>query len=302
MKDLKQMILAILVLSMPAVVRAGVDVSYSHTSGSNSFDSNTVDANLDLFSGLYVGASYNSYQSDFSSGTIKTYYGRLGRVTDNGSWKLFGFAIPEVNNYKGVGGGGEFRTALIGRNKTNPHTEIQPGEQPSGQQPGPAEQEPSGWQANPRLDLMGGYTRLMFTDQGQKIDENDLTGGLGFNLYKTYLSGTFTKSVYDEEISGKVNLNQRRFNLGITPTILPGYPDYAYTASVDQTLFAGWYLLGSYTHLKFKASPDDIGNLVSFGAGVRLFSHILGTAMYTRYFPAGNPTQNFFTIGGGLEF
>src|SRR5580704_5885964 len=108
------MTLAILVYA-PSVLRATVGVTYTNTSGSEGFDSNTVNATLDLPADTYFGASYNSYHSDNSSGTINTYYARLGSYSKNGSWMLFGSYTPEVNQYKETSAGAEFRTALLGR-------------------------------------------------------------------------------------------------------------------------------------------------------------------------------------------
>jgi len=298
MRYLKTVFALTVFLTCPGAIWAGVSASYSHTTGSNGFDGNTTDANLDLFSGLYVGASYNSYHSDNSSGTINTYYGRLGHYGENGSWKLYGLVTPEVSDYKAVGAGGEFRVTVLGRG----HEEASPPTEQPVTEPAAVPSGPPSWHADPRLDLLGSYTRTMYTDQGQKIDENDIMGGLGFNLFKTYLSGTFTKSVYDQEFSGIINPNARRFNIGYAPSIIPGYPDYIYTASVDQTLLPGWWALGSYSYLKFKDGPEDNGNLVSVGTGITLFHFIMGTVMYTWYNPNNNPKLHFFSVGAGLQF
>lgn len=285
-----------LLLCCPALLRAGVTASYSQTTGSNGFDSNTIDGSLDLGSGFYLGASYNEYHSDFSSGTLNTYYGRFGQYGTNGSWRLFGSVTPEVSQYQEVSGGGDFSVAIFGRDHSD-ELPVLPSEVP-----GPAVNAPPRWHPNPRLDFIGGYARDMFKDEGQDIDENDFTGGLGFNLFKTYLSGTFTKSLYDQEINGTFNPRARLFSLGYTPTVIPGYPDETYTGSVDQTLLPGWWILGSYTHLKYKAGPDDVGNLYSAGTGVTLFHMIFATLMYTWYVPTGQERENFVSIGGGLQF
>ena len=145
--------------------------------------------------------------------------------------------------------------------------------------------------------------RTMYRDQGQDIDENDFMGGLGFNLFKTYLSATITKSLYDQEFNGtSLNLDAHRFNVGFAPTILPGYPDVSYTAGVDQSLWPGWWLLGSLTHVKYKAGPDDQADFFSAGAGVKLLHYIRLSAIYTRYAPMNNPNQNFVTVAARLQF
>jgi hypothetical protein len=300
MQRLKSVLIFIVLTCCPAALLAEVRGSYTNTTGSHGFDSNTVGATLNLSSGFYLGASYNSYHSDNSSGTINSYSGRLGRYTPNGSWELYGSATPEVSNYQETSAGGEFRVAVLGRDSEQ---EDLPLPAVNGL---PATPPPPKWHANPRLDFMAGYTRDMFKDQGQNIDENDVMGGLGFNLFKTYLSGSFTKSLYDQEFNGTFNPNARRFNVGYIPTLIPGYPDYDYAANIDQTLLPGWWILASYTHLKYKAGPDDLADMYSAGTGVSLFHYILLTVMYTRYVPTGSSTisdkQNFLSLGAGLHF
>ena len=221
-----------LIICFPDASGAWPSLNYTHTSGSNSYDGNTLDAVLDLPSGFYVGGSFNAYSSDNSSGTIKTYYGRLGRYTENGSWKLFGSVTPEVGRYKAVGGGGEFRVALINGDETKTEEKGNEPPPPQGEQVSPNTVYPPRWHSNPQLDLIGGYRRMMFTDQGQNINENDFTGGLGFNLYKTYLSGTYIKSVYDEEFSGMLNPFSHRFAFGYASSFLSGYPSDAFIVSM----------------------------------------------------------------------
>ena len=304
----------LLVLSS-APLMAGGGVTFSHTNGSDAYTSNTVDGNVDLSAKTYLGATYNTYHSDDSNGTINTYYLRLGHVATNSSVRLFGSYTPEVNDYKYTSGGFDFRTTLFGRKSDD---EMEKGssadkksaedESAQGSNAGAETVSPSGppaWHADPHFDFLGGYTRYMYQDQGEDINENDITGGVGFGLYKTYLSGTFTKSVYDEEISSLVNLNQRKFSVAYAPTIIPGYPDYFYSANIDQTLWPGWWLLGSYSRLKLKASPDDLANLYTAGIGVRLFNHLLGSVLYTLYAPTGDNSdikRNYFSVGGGWQF
>jgi hypothetical protein len=279
---------------------AAVAVNYTHTTGSLSFDDNTTDATLDLFSGLYLGATYDAYHFDGSSGTIQTYGLRLGRYTEGGTWKLFGSATPEVSGYKATSAGGDFRTRLFGgRRNENPPPET---EHPGSGAPMSTQQQPTSLSFSPRLDLIGGYTRTMFVDLGQHVDENDLTGGLGFSFLQTALTGTFTKSVYDQEFSNDFNLNTRRFNFGYAPTVLPGYPDYTYNASIDQTIIPGWwYVLGSYQHIKYKAGPDDTANAFTVGTGVTLFHILSGNLSYTRYAPSSRAVENYLSIGAGVR-
>jgi hypothetical protein len=283
-----------------SLVSATVGVTYTNTTGSEGFDSNTVSATLDLSTATYFGASYNSYHSDNSSGTINTYYARLGHYSKNGSWMLFGSYTPEVNNYKETSAGGEFRTALLGR-ETDENEMPLPANNGS-----PTLRPPPQWHGDPRLDFTAGYTRDMFVDQGETINENDLMGGLGFNWFKTYLSGTFTKSIYDEEINGDINPNARRFSVGYGPMIIPGYPDYDYEASIDQTLLPGWWVLGNYTHLKYKSGSGDLADMYSVGTGITLFHTLLVTTAYTWYIPASTAVitqkQHFFSLGAGIHF
>src|SRR4051812_35537752 len=96
------------------VFGAGVSVNYAHTTGALSFDDNAVNASLDLLSGYYLGATYDAYRFDGSSGTIRTYGLRLGHFSAGGSWKLFGSLTPEVSNYKDASAGGEFHARLVG--------------------------------------------------------------------------------------------------------------------------------------------------------------------------------------------
>ena len=285
------------IVSTSSYATAGV--SYYQTTGSNAFDSNTVSGSLDLPAGFYLGVSYNSYHSDNSSGTIKSYYGRLGRYATNSSWELFGSETPEVNQYQEASAGAEFRVAILGRDSGQEELPL-----PAVNGYSPSISAPPGSHAAPRLDFTGGYTRDMFKDQGEDINENDLMGGLGFSLFKTYLSGTFTKSLYDSELNGAINTEARRLSVGYAPTVIPGYPDYAYTASIDQTLLPGWWVLGSYSHLKYKAGPDDLADMYSAGTGISLFHYVLLTVIYTRFVPATGSAdkQNFLTLGAGLHF
>ena len=285
---------------LPATAKATLGVNYTNTTGSEGFDSNTLGATLDLPSDYYFGVSYNSYHADNSSGTINTYYARLGRYSKNGSWMLFGSYTPEVNEYKETSAGGEFRTALFGRKSGEDELPL-----PANNGSATVRKPPS-WLADPRLVFIAGYSRDMFTDEGQKINENDLMGGLGFNLFQTYLSGTFTKSIYDQEVNEEINPNARRFSVGYGPMIIPGYPDYDYEASVDQTLLPGWWLLGSYTHLKYKSGPGDLADMYSVGTGISLFHYVLLSIAYSWYIPASTAVdtqkQNFLSVGAGVHF
>ncbi len=40
----------------------------------------------------------------------------------------------------------------------------------------------------------------------------------------------------------------------------------------------------------------------AMGGGITLFRTLLLSLLYTRYLPVGNPTQNFVTVGAGLQF
>lgn len=280
-------------------------VGYTHTTGSHGFDATTIDGNVQMPKGYFIGGFYNDYHADDSSGTIRTYGGRLGRDTDDDSLSLFGSVTPEVGSFKASSIGLDFRTAFIGRGRSQNAGSTGDLSSPD-------------WAAIPLVSLIGGYTRSMATDNGQNADSNDLTGGLGLNVLKTDLSATYTKDFYDHSftetpapnpglVGGLLNTTPltptpRRFAVGYSPSVFRGYPDSTVDLNAKQSLLPGWWLTGSYAHVKYKAGPDEKADLYTVGTNISLLHFVTLEFTYTRYNPSNTDNQNFYAFGGGVRF
>jgi len=250
-------------------------VSYYHTSGSYGYSGDNLDVRMPLLGGFFIGGGYQTYTSDLSNGTINTYKGEAGLATDNDSLRAFGSVTPIVNGYKASSVGADGRIRVFNRSQ-------------------------SFGEAGPRIDLIGGLNHQMITDNSINLNEDDITGGAGIGFFKTNITGTYTKSVYNKDVRSLAISSAKPTQVDYVPAVLEGYPDYSLTGTATQSLLSWLDVYASYTHINFLVGPAD-ADALSVGTQVTLFKTFVGNIQYTDYMPSHQASSGFVSFNVGVK-
>lgn len=256
-----------ILLGFTSHLMADTSVSYTHTTGPQSYE----DHNIGVFIGsgpeFTLGGSYDNYSSNVSSGTFKTYGLSLGRTVGEETWQIFGSWTPEVNAYKAKSIG--FKV---------------------GEQSGPT---------NAEL----GYTRIMQTDGSVPFDinQNDILAGVTYKIVKTTLSGDIIKSIYDKGIAGQ-SLREGKVvhTSGISNPIQP-YPNYSAFGKVNQQLLSWLKIWVSLAHVQYEAGGASSADAYSTGVGV-FWQALRATVEFNQYITSDQSSSKFVSTGIGLSF
>ena len=268
----------LIVLSTAWPLKAASLLSYAHTTGSQSFDGHHLDINLGSDTD-HFGGSYDSFSSDISSGTYRTYSLRFGENVGDDSWELFGSITPKVGLYDAQSVGFVINTDA-GSTPASVNT--------------PATTTQSHF----------GYTRTWHFDgvpQPVHVNENDLMAGLTYVVSNTALSGNYTKSIYDQDISS-LPLRPAAYMPILGTTQAPqDYPSYSVNGRIEQGILPWLKAWASYTRIQYKEGTANFAD--SYTAGTSASWKFLNLSIqYNRFIPENGPTNDYVSAGAGIGF
>ncbi len=268
----------LILLSAAWPIRAGGLISYGRTTGSQSFDGHHLDMQLGSDGG-HFGGSYDSFSSDASSGTYRTYALRLGQNVGDDSWELFGSITPKVGLYDAQSVGFLINT--------------QSGSTPAG----------AGSAASLTQSHFG-YTRTWHYDgvpQPVRVEENDLLAGLTLTTGKTSLSGNYVRSIYDHDISNLPLRPAAYMPIAGTTQAPQDYPSYSVNGKIEQGIFSWLKAWASYTRVQYKEGSANFAD--SYTTGTTLTWKIVSFfVQYNRLIPENGATSQYVSGGAGVSF
>ena len=248
-------------------------VSDSYTTGSNGYNGNNLDVRIPLPGELFIGGGYRIYSSYLSNGTISTYKAQVGFTTENDYVRAFGAFTPLVNGYQDSSFGAEGKVRVFHRGD-------------------------SFGDRGPRVNLLAGLRDTMVTDNAISFNEDDVSGGGGFGFYKTYVKGTFTRSIYDKDITSLSISPTKPTQVDYIPIVLEGYPDYSFTGTLTQSLLSWWDVYVSYAHIHMKVATFNDADALSVGTQLTFFKTLVGSFEYTDY---NQPSSGYVSFSLGLK-
>jgi hypothetical protein len=243
-------------------------VSYSHTTGSQSFNGQHIGLQLGSDSSSF-GGSYDSSSSDALSGTFKTYSLNIGEDVGGASWNIFGSITPKQDLYDAQSVGFVINT-----------------------------------DAGPQTKSQLGYTRTWHKDGvplPENVNQNDLLAGLTYAVGKMTLSGNFTKTLYDEDISN-LSLRPAAYMpiMGMTQTP-QDYPSYWINSKIGLGLLTWLKAWVSYTRVQYEEGVTGAADSYTAGADAT-WHNITLSAQYNEFVPTNGDTNKYVSIGAGLGF
>jgi hypothetical protein len=275
--DMRPFLLACMAFTLAAAPAwAKTSVSYTHTTGSQSFDEHNLGITLGAGSGT-LGGGFDSFSSDASSGTFKTYSLRLTESVGDGSWEIFGSLTPQVSLYQAKSVG-----FVINSNVPPEDEDTWPG------------------QTESRL----GYTRVWHSDgipQPVDVNQNNLFAGLTYGIAKTTLEASYTKSLYDNDISG---LSLRPAEYIPIPGVSQApqdYPDYWVNGKIEQGLFSWLKVWGSYTRVQYKVGSAGQADSYTTGGGL-FWNGFNVSAQFNQFIPGSGLPNKYVSISAGVGF
>lgn len=303
-------LLGLLGLGLPPSTAAAARhrLSYRGTAGSDSYAGHSVDVSAGLARGFFAGIGLSTYRSDISNGTFKTYSGRVGRRYAGGFWRLSGSVTPEVAGFRSRSIGFDVSQRIMGGDRTAGQIRkparvyVNLGISRIMTRDGERSTDADEGGGSGHGMMSAGRMRGSGDDSGMSpmINQTDLTGGVSASIRRTYLSGAFTKSLYDRHRAGGMMGEGRRTEVqGISP-LLEGYPDRSISLRVSRDVLPWLWGWGSYGNIVFKSGTPS-ANSYAAGAGVswRLFE---ATVEYSRYIPGGRAARNYISLGGSVRF
>jgi hypothetical protein len=257
-------------------------IFYNATLGSRSYISHDIEGNLDLPRNFYTTVSYDTYRSDTSGGTFRTYGGEVGRLLRGSSWRLFGSHTPESALYKQTSAGGELTQRILG------DRDLQP--------------------ARPDLTARIRYTRRMHTEifepatgrENLDITQNDYLGGLLMRWHGSSLGASYTQSAYNQNLSLLRTPTDVYQPLPGVSSVLGGYTDNSYTLSLSQKLCSSWRAWTAWTHARLKEENLRINSYL-IGGGY-YGDRVTVTLDYNFYRRTDDPVRHYVSLGLGWEF
>lgn len=267
----------------------------NYTGGANGYSGSTLWLVLGS-DNFWLQPSMTSYESDYTNATFKDYKVRVGY--DTSLYSLAGGvgSVPESDGYENVYAEADITFTLTA------------GGSRRGRLAGPqASAGAVGGDGMTRIDVGAGAKYIMHEDKynllGQKIasplevNQTDLSLFAGVKFFSLALSGTYTKSSYDETLTPEVRPFQN-VNIPGLITVVQAYPESSLNLRADlpSMPFVSPYV--SYGKTKFKQLQSDL-KTYTFG-GVVDFSMLKVNAAY-QVQDAGD-ADGYFTMGASINF